>query len=231
MSNIYIGVGHGGIDSGAVGNGLKESDVALDIALSCRDYLLSAKQTVTISRTTDVYMSVAEKSAQANSLTRDCVLDIHCNAGGGKGFEVFYQNKSAKAHDLAEAIETSVTNEIGLKSRGCKTNLLASGQDYFHMLREVKAPSVLVECAFIDNNEDATKFLWTHAKRQLFGIAIGKGILNYLGKSLPVTTPTEGKKTMYIVQAGAFSTKEAAETYAKQLTKYGIKTIIKQMEG
>ena len=35
---------------------------------------------------------------------------------------------------------------------------------------------------------------------------------------------------MYIVQAGAFSTKEAAEAYAKQLTKYGIKSIIKTME-
>ena len=201
--------------------------VNLDIALACRDYLKSAGITTVISRTTDVYKSVQEKSSQCNSENPACCVEIHNNAGNGRavGFEVYYQSKNNNSKNLATAIEECV-KEIGQTSRGVKTNLLSSGADYYHMLREVKCPSVLVECAFLDS-EDYLK-VNTHAKRQIMGIALAKGVLKFLGKSIP--KDTNQKKIMYIVQAGAFSTKEAAEVYAKQLTKYGIKSIIKKME-
>ena len=41
MAKVFIGVGHGGIDSGAVANGLKEKDMTLTIANGCREYLES----------------------------------------------------------------------------------------------------------------------------------------------------------------------------------------------
>jgi len=233
MSNIYIGVGHGGRDGGTEGHGLKESEVVLDIALACRDYLQAANQTVTISRTDDRYMSLYEKSAQANALPRDAVVEIHCNAANktAQGFEAFYQSKSEESKKLAAAIEACV-KEIGQNSRGIKTSLLSNGQDYYHMVREVKYPATLIECAFLDS-EDYLK-VSTFAKRQTMGIAIAKGILNYLGKPIPkeptATPGTPGKKVRYIVQVGAFSSKEQAEIYKRQIEKYGIQAIIKTME-
>jgi len=228
MSNIYIGVGHGGRDGGTEGHGLKESEVVLDIALACRDYLQAANQTVTISRTDDRYMSLYEKSAQANALPRDAVVEIHCNAGGGDGFEVYQQINSGKSLALCSAIEQSV-KEIGQNSRGIKTRLNSSGSDWYHMLREVKAPAAFCECAFLDTADYET--VSTFARRQTMGIAIAKGILNYLGKSIPKEpTATPGKKVRYIVQVGAFSSKEQAEIYKRQIEKYGIQAIIKTME-
>lgn len=53
MSKVFIGVGHGGNDNGAVANGFKEDDLNLYIALACRDELVRRGITVGISRNKD----------------------------------------------------------------------------------------------------------------------------------------------------------------------------------
>ena len=100
------------------------------------------------------------------------------------------------------------------------------------MVREVKYPATLIECAFLDS-EDYLK-VNTFAKRQTMGIAIAKGILKYLGKPLPkeqTSTPPAGKSTKYIVQVGAFNSREQAEIYKRQIEKYGIQAFVKEMEA
>lgn len=53
MAKVFIGVGHGGVDSGAVANGVKEKDLNLSIALACRDELVRHGVSVKMSRTKD----------------------------------------------------------------------------------------------------------------------------------------------------------------------------------
>ena len=53
MAKVFIGVGHGGSDPGAVASGAKEKDLNLSIALACRDELVRHGVEVMMSRTKD----------------------------------------------------------------------------------------------------------------------------------------------------------------------------------
>ena len=82
MAKVFIGVGHGGKDPGAVGNGLHEADLNLAIALACRDELERHGVTVGMSRVTDENDPVGDEAKECNAFAPDLGLDIHCNAGG-----------------------------------------------------------------------------------------------------------------------------------------------------
>lgn len=69
---IYIDPGHGGTDTGAVGNGLREKDLTLDIALRIRN-ILNAEYTgheIRMSRTSDVYPTLTQRTTDANNWER-----------------------------------------------------------------------------------------------------------------------------------------------------------------
>ena len=178
MSKIFIGVGHGGGDPGAVGNGLKEKDVNLSIALHLRDELKRHGVTVGISRTADEDDPTSEEVKECNAFAPDYAVDIHTNAGGGNGFEVYHTLSGGKGKTLAQNIEAEVAG-IGQKSRGLKTRANSAGKDYFGFIRQTKCPAVILECAFIDS-EDARK-INTEEKRKAFAAAYAKGILKTLG--------------------------------------------------
>lgn len=60
MAKVYIGVGHGGSDPGAV-KYLVEKDIDLQMAKGCRDYLKEHGVEVLISRNGDIDSSINEK--------------------------------------------------------------------------------------------------------------------------------------------------------------------------
>lgn len=179
MPKAYIGVGHGGSDSGAVSGVHIEKNYALDIASACTAELKRHGVEVMQSRTADVAESAAAKITECNKYDPDIAADIHLNAGGGDGFEVYCGIESAEGRRLAEAIEKAVTAETGQNSRGIKTKLNSSGKDYFGFIRQTKCPALLVECAFIDSAD--VQAVDTLAERQNMGRAIAHGMLDYLG--------------------------------------------------
>ena len=179
MSKVFIGVGHGGNDPGAMGNGLKEKDLNLSIALSCRDALASSGVTVEISREADITSSLEERIQQCNRFAPDLALDIHNNAGGGDGAEVYHHYAGGTGKTLAENILSEIT-AIGQNSRGTKIKLNSAGRDYFGFIRQTSAPAVIVECAFVDNAEDI-QMVNTADKQKRMGQAIARGVLKTLG--------------------------------------------------
>ena len=54
VKKVFIGIGHGGSDPGAVANGLKESNLALDIGMRLNALLKVAGVFTLVSRTADV---------------------------------------------------------------------------------------------------------------------------------------------------------------------------------
>lgn len=176
---IFIGVGHGGNDAGAVANGFKEKDLNLSIALACRDVLLRHGVTVGMSRTTDANDPLTEEIKECNEFKPDFAIDIHNNAGGGDGVEVFYHHKGGAGKTLAENVINEVA-KIGQNSRGIKTRTNANGNDYYGFIRETIAPAIIIECAFIDNAKDMT-IIDTPKEQRTMGEAIAKGILKTLG--------------------------------------------------
>ena len=224
---VFVGVGHGGSDPGAVANGFRESDLNLSIALACQDELARHGVLTKISRTKDENDSLSDEIKECNAFDPDLAVEIHNNAGGGDGIEVFYSIYGGTGKVLADNILKEVVN-IGQNSRGAKTRKNSSGGDYYGWIRNTKAPAVIVECAFVDNKNDI-QIIDTAAEQAAFGVAIAKGVLKTLGVAYkepeaPVKTETTGK--IYRVQVGAYAVKANAEAMQKKLKAAGYDAII-----
>lgn len=179
MARVFVGVGHGGNDSGAVANGLKEEDLNLAIAKACNDELIRHGVSVLMSRTKDENDPLADEIKECNKFAPDYAVEIHNNAGGGDGVEIFHHHKGGKGKTLANNILKEIV-AIGQNSRGLKTKTNSAGKDYYGWIRETVAPACLVECAFVDNKKDIA-IIDTAAEQKAMGIAIAKGVLKTLG--------------------------------------------------
>ena len=90
MAKVFLGVGHGGSDPGAVANGFNEKDLNLSIALACNAELIRHGVSVQMSRTKDENDTLNDEIKECNAFNPDLAIDIHNNAGGGDGAEAFY---------------------------------------------------------------------------------------------------------------------------------------------
>lgn len=184
---VVIDPGHGGSDSGALNKvdpSIMEKNYTLDTSLAAAQYLRDNNINVVLTRETDKTMALAERTSLSNSIDADLLVSVHYNSYNtvAKGVEVFYKNadkNGGTSKTLATNILNSILSKFNLTNRGIKTKLNDSGKDYYHMIRESNAPSVIVECSFIDNENDQT-FVNTLEKRKLMGTQIGKGIENTL---------------------------------------------------
>lgn len=216
---VFISAGHGGSDSGAVGNGFKEKDLNLSIALACGDYLKSRGVEVQMSRVKDENDDINQEARESNAFGPDLAVSIHNNAGGGDGVEAWYSIFGGLGKTCAENILAEVV-KIGQNSRGAKTRKGSNGRDYYGFIRQTKAPAVIVECAFIDNATDI-QIINTESKRVVMGEAIAKGILKTLGiaDSAPVATTTPVTKSIEEVAkeviAGKYGNGEARKIALK----------------
>lgn len=181
MAKVYVGIGHGGKDNGAMANGFKEDELNLAIGKVCFDELKRHGVEAMISRTSDVDEKLNAKVAECNKYNPDLCLDIHNNAGGGDGGEVFYHHGGGKSKVMAQNILNEMV-ALGQNSRGIKTRLNDDGKDYYGFIRDTKAPAVIVECAFVDNKKDM-QIIDTAAEQKAMGVAIAKGVLKTLGIS------------------------------------------------
>ena len=216
---VFLGVGHGGSDPGAVANNTKEKDLNLSIALACRDELVRHGVSVKMSREKDENDTISEEIKECNAYAPDLAVDIHNNAGGGDGGEVFYSHLGGKGKTLAENILAEIV-KVGQNSRGIKTRVNSQGKDYYGFIRQTSCPAVIVECAFVDNASDL-KILATESQRKAMGVAIAKGIL----KSLGVAYQGE-KASLYRVQVGAYLIKANAEAMQKKIKAVGFDAFI-----
>ena len=230
MANkVFIGVGHGGSDSGAVANGLKEKNLNLAIALACRDELTRHGVAVGMSRTEDKNDPLVDEIKECNAFYPDYAVEIHNNAGGGDGAEIFHHYGGGKGKTLAQNILNEIV-AIGQNSRGLKTRKNSEGKDYYGWIRQTVAPACLVECAFVDNKKDVA-IIDTATKQKTMGVAVAKGILKTLGvkwvENKPKENPTtSGNKKLYRVQVGAYADLKNAEEMLEKLKSAGIEGII-----
>ena len=216
---VFISVGHGGSDPGAVANNTKEKDLNLSIALACRDELVRHGISVKMSRAKDENDPLGEEIKECNVYAPDLAVSIHNNAGGGDGAEAFHHYGGGKSKILADNILEEIA-KVGQNSRGAKIRKNTNGKDYYGFIRETSCPAVIVECAFVDNATDL-KILATEGKRKAMGVAIAKGILKTIG----VESQSE-KASLYRVQVGAYLVKANAEAMQKKIKAVGFDAFI-----
>ncbi|GMN04624.1 N-acetylmuramoyl-L-alanine amidase [Croceitalea sp. MTPC5] len=161
---IIIDAGHGGTDSGAIGNNhIKEKDITLSIAkamLVFNTKVLNCKYDMYMTRYTDTLISLSHRTKLARVLKPDLFISIHCNHAPNKratGIEVFLhrytpmKNPNQKeSNRIAISILDELTQKLGYRSRGVKTA-------NFQVLRETvqTCPTILVELGFLSNIDEA----------------------------------------------------------------------------
>lgn len=169
-------IGHGkgksgGYDPGAVNGKYEEFQIAKEIGKYACDYFNAnyADTADLMNYNGDLYLT--ERINLANKQKYDFVAEIHLNAGGGTGTEVFHAKNSSRGKAIAAAISQKISSTFGIRNRGAKTKTGTNG-DYFGIIRQTNMEAVLIETAFIDTS-DLNK-LKTAAGQKACGIAIAQ---------------------------------------------------------
>ncbi|MBB6331584.1 N-acetylmuramoyl-L-alanine amidase [Chryseobacterium sediminis] len=143
---IVIDAGHGGNDFGATHGEIREKNISLSVAKEIQKINESQdKYEIILTRDSDTYPTLFERTAQINKLNPEMVISLHVNSSPEKeradnGFEVYTQN-------------SDVSKELAGKIYK-KFNARKISESNLHILRETKAPAVLVELGFINNSEN-----------------------------------------------------------------------------
>ena len=167
----FLNAGHapnGDPDPGACGFGLRESDVAASVAALVQKYLEAAG----IQAYRFQSDSLAEISATSNAWGADIFISIHCNAAASEqahGTETYRWFDSVKGYRLASCIQEQIIDSIGTTDRGVK-------EANFAVIRNTDCPAVLVELAFITNEDDAELL---RNRQDDFARAIARGVTDY----------------------------------------------------
>lgn len=222
MARLCFDYGHGGEDSGACYKGRKESNDVLSLGRAVAVEVRNHGITVNETRTNDSTISLRERSNFENRNAYDYFISFHRNAfepEKAKGVETYtYLNPGAKSKGLAAGLQSALA-ALGFVNRGVKSA-------NFHVLRETKSPSVLVEIGFIDSTGDNNLF---DKKRNEIIKVLAKAILArvgvvYIEPSAP-THPISGQ-TLYRVMAGSYRVRENAENQVKKLKSVGFDATI-----
>ena len=189
VRKVVVDAGHGGFDSGKVGiNGALEKDINLEIARKVQQKLEQAGIATIMTRKTDqgLYDEGEENKKQQDMKRRcsvineseaDLAVSIHQNSYTQEsicGPQVFYYETSVKGRNLAEILQETLNQNLEIvRPRAGKAN------DTYYLLRKTEIPTVIVECGFLSNTEEAEK-LMKDAYQEKIAQAICEGVQKFL---------------------------------------------------
>ena len=174
---VVVDPGHGKQDPGAVGFGLKEKDVVLDISLRMKKYFAQTPVKALLTRESDTFPTLAQRAEFAYKNNADSFVSVHANAlnGSALGQETFYYASTNKNVDQSKALATYIHKRMqeawGLRDRGVKPG-------NYKVLRENSVPAALAEIGFIDNKTD-NAYIASATRREQMARAIFLGTLDY----------------------------------------------------
>lgn len=121
---------------------------------------------------------LADRVNKANKWGADAFISIHYNAfqsiwGPHGGIETFAHKNSTKGNQLAKNVQDNLIQITGLRNRGVKHNSL-------YVTNKTNMPSILVECGFMDNLQEASLML-NDTHQNNCATAIAKGIMSTFG--------------------------------------------------
>ncbi|MBU8684203.1 N-acetylmuramoyl-L-alanine amidase [Bacillus haynesii] len=172
---VYVDAGHGGEDSGAVGNGLLEKDVNLEVAKLVDEKLKEDGADTVASRTDDTFLTLEDRVAKASRNASDLLISIHANSAvpEASGTETYFDStyQAADSERLASNIQERLPDALGTRDRGVK-------ESGFYVIKHSQMPSVLVELGFITNQTDADKLESPEYQEKAAG-AIADAVVSY----------------------------------------------------
>lgn len=185
---LVLDAGHGAKDPGAIGvTGSKEKEFNLTIVLKVAELLQNHPSiTLLLTRSTDVFLELKERTDFANNNKADAFISVHANSyePTSAGTETHYTSNDSKP--LAAILQKYSLLSTGLKDRGLKKGSL-------YVTKNTKMPSCLLEPAFLSNKVEES-LLIDKAFQDTFALNISKAICEFFGvayeiKPTPAPTP------------------------------------------
>ena len=240
MVVVVLDAGHGGHDSGAIGYGLKEKSVALDIVKGIKLGLEKyGNIKVILTRTNDTYLTLEQRVQIEKKVKANMFVSVHLNAGGGTGFESYVDDRLSndsrtvkRQRILHDAIMKELhTIDKNLSNRGTKKANL-------YVVRNTNSDAVLTENLFIDTKKD-TDLLKQHKTIQAIINGHVKGIVKIFNlRKKVVDTPIDEnekdvveRKYVYRVVAGSYNEKKNALDKITDMKKKGFDSFILREGG
>ena len=190
---IVIDAGHGGDDPGKIGiNGTLEKDVNLNIAHKLKILLESQGYEVIMTRETgDGLYQPGTRNMKVEDMHNRCeiitkampvfTVSIHQNSYPEeyvKGAQVFYYGQSKEGEALAKKSQSSLVSYLDPKN-----HRVEKANESYYLLKKTPTPTVIVECGFLSNPEEAAKLTDEEYQQKLVE-AICQGAFQYMEKDL-----------------------------------------------
>ena len=193
---IFIDVGHGGRDTGAIGHEnkkdeLREKTLNLKVALCLREFLNEAGANFYMVREKDTYYALLERPEIANSMGAQLFVSIHNNSSDHDwptGTEVHYYSKVDEdgrdemelygiySKSVAESVQKEMLKTLGTFDRGVKSSPKLA------VLNKTDMPAIIIEGAFLSNEEDF-EMMKTNEYAMRYAYAAAKGIIAAMNKA------------------------------------------------
>jgi N-acetylmuramoyl-L-alanine amidase len=194
ISRIVIDPGHGGHDPGAIGKGVTEADLVLDVALRLEQLLLKQQGVeVILTRRTDEFIPLPERTAIANREGADLFLSIHANASAkaqARGVETYFLNF---ANNLSAAAVAARENAASAQLMGALPDLVKAIA-LNNKLDESRDFATLVQQAMVARLRGSNKTIKNLGVKQApFVVLIGAAMPSVLAEISFVTNPQEAR--------------------------------------
>lgn len=213
--SLIIDAGHGGKDPGAVGNGIVEKDMVLNISLYQFNRFKELGVPVKLTRSSDVTLDPSTRADIVKRSGMKHCISNHINAGGGDGAETIY---SIYASDKLANMILDELEKAGQNKRKAYTRKNSSGGDYYFMHRLTgNVETVIIEYGFLDSKKDDIIQLKNNWK--VYAEAVVKAYCAYAGYKY--TPPNAPKPTTPIKEEdrGRFSDVPKTHVYYKEIER------------
>lgn len=199
-SKIVIDPGHGGHDPGAIGPGISEAEVVLDVALRLEALLRDAGFGVVLTRRTDEFIPLEERPAIATREQADLFLSIHANASrnqNARGIESYFLNFATDLDAAAVAARENAATGRTMNNLPEIVRAITLNSK----LDESRSFASLIQRAMAARLSGANKGLRDHGVKQApFVVLIGASMPSVLAEISFITNAQEAR----LLKSGAY---------------------------
>lgn len=175
---VVIDPGHGGSDGGAEIEGVAEKSINLSVALKLKSFLEKNNITAILTRNSDEFVYLSERTSIANEANADLFISVHCNSYADDpriaGLECYYKHGAAEGEALAKTVLDAAKSSNNINVRNTRA------EDYY-VLNHTNMPAVLVEMGFLTNATERQK-LGSDAYQQVIVESIAEAVLKTLNE-------------------------------------------------
>jgi N-acetylmuramoyl-L-alanine amidase len=216
VSRIVIDPGHGGHDPGAQGSSLNEAELVLDVALRVEKLLREVPGVeVILTRRTDEYVPLPERTAIANREGADLFLSIHANANANataRGVETYFLNFASTMNAASVAARENAASGQAMSALPDFLKAIALS----NKIAESRDLAVTVQDAMVERLRKSNKTVRDLGVKQApFVVLIGAAMPSVLAEISFLTNAQDAK----LLRTGAYR-QRIAEALAAAVQKY-----------